>query len=71
MAIRSEDRDHSFIRRHLNQELCSELHLFSYGIKGDNIVVTEVSNEDGWKKVRDDLANSVGLEAFLSFRPYP
>jgi len=61
MAIRSEDRDHSFIRRHLNQELCSELHLFSYGIQGDNIVVTEVSNEDGWKKVRDDLANSVGL----------
>jgi len=69
MAIRSEDRDHSFIRRHLNQELCSELHLFSYGIQGDNIVVTEISNEDGWKKVRDDLANSVGLGSIPIVQP--
>lgn len=61
MAIRSEDRDDSFIRRHLNQELCAELKLFSYDILGDHIVVTEVSNEDGWKTVRDTLAQSVGL----------
>jgi len=69
MAIRSEDRDQSFIRRHLNQELCAELHLFSYGIEGDNIVVTEISNEDGWKRVRDNFANSVGLGSIPIVQP--
>lgn len=61
MAIRSEDRDQSFIRRYLNQELCGELQLFSYGIQGDDIVVTEVASVEGWKTVRDNLADSVGL----------
>jgi len=69
MAIRSEDRDQSFIRRYLNQELCTELKLFSYGIQGDDIVVTEVSNEDGWKTVRDNLAQSVGLGSIPMIQP--
>ena len=69
MAIRSEDRDQSFIRRYLNQELCEKLHLFSYGIQGDDIVVTEVSNEEGWKTVRDNLANAVGLGSIPIIRP--
>lgn len=61
MGIRSEDRDQSFIRRYLNQQLCEELKLFSYGIRNDEIVITEVANEGGWKTVRDNLANAVGL----------
>lgn len=69
MAIRSEDRDQSFIRRYLNQQLCQELQLFSYGIKNDEIVVTEVSNENGWKTVRDNLADSVGLGSIPVIQP--
>jgi stage V sporulation protein R len=69
MAIRSEDRDQSFIRRYLNQELCEKLHLFSYGTQGDDIVVTEVADEDGWKTVRDNFANSVGLGSIPLIQP--
>jgi stage V sporulation protein R len=69
MTIRSEDRDQSFIRRYLNQELCERLHLFSYGTQGDDIVVTEVADEDGWKTVRDNFANSVGLGGIPLIQP--
>lgn len=69
MAIRSEDRDQSFIRRYLNQELCEKLHLFSYGTQGDDIVITEVADEEGWKTVRDNFANSVGLGGIPLIQP--
>jgi stage V sporulation protein R len=49
--------------------LCEKLHLFSYGIQGDDIVVTEVSNEEGWKTVRDNLATAVGLGSIPIIRP--
>lgn len=61
MAIRADERDQSFLRRYLTRELCEEMHLFSYETRGDYIVVDEVSDENGWKAVRDQLANSVGL----------
>ncbi|BBB90554.1 MAG TPA: SpoVR family protein [Methylomusa anaerophila] len=61
LAIREEDRDQAFLRRYLNQELCEELRLFSYRIRGVDIVVSEVADEAGWKYIRDELANSVGL----------
>ena len=69
MTIRSEDRDQSFIRRYLNQELCAELNLFSYGVEDDDIVITEVSNDDGWKTVRDNFAHSVGLGGIPIIQP--
>jgi len=61
MEIRAQERDQSFLRRYLNQELCEEMHLFSYQVRGTDIVVKEVSDENGWKMVRDELASSVGL----------
>lgn len=69
MEIRSEERDQSFIRRYLNQELCTELNLFSYGIKEDDVVITEVSNDEGWKIVRDNFALSVGLGSIPIIQP--
>jgi stage V sporulation protein R len=69
MAVRAEDRDQSFLRRYLSQELCEELHLFSYKVRGLDIVVKEVADEDGWKIVRDDLANSVGLGSIPIINP--
>ncbi len=58
--VRESDRDASFLRRHLSEELMAELDLFQYGPQGDDLVVSEVSDEDGWKKVRDTLVSSVG-----------
>jgi stage V sporulation protein R len=35
--------------------------LFEYGKKGRDYVISEVSDEDGWKKIRDNLAASTGM----------
>lgn len=67
--IRGEERDQSFLRRFLNQELCRELHLFNYKMRGSDVVVTEVADEDGWKSIRDELANMVGLGMVPEIHP--
>lgn len=58
---RSMERDQSFIRRYLTQELCEELHLFEYIKKGDDYIIAEIADEDGWKKIRDTLCNNCGM----------
>jgi stage V sporulation protein R len=59
-AVRESDRDASFLRRHLSEELIRDLDLFEYGPKGDELVITEVADEEGWESVRDTLIASVG-----------
>ncbi len=63
--VRELERDESFIRRYLTEELCKDLHLFQYGkiIPGPDYVITEVADKDGWKIIRDSLANSIGMNA--------
>lgn len=59
--VRAMERDASFIRRYLTQELCEELNLFQYGKKSFDYVIEEVSDESGWKEIRDNLAFTAGL----------
>lgn len=59
--IRSVERDESFIRKYLTYELCGELNLFEYVKVGAELYVSEVSDEQGWKKIRDTLAASCGM----------
>ncbi len=59
--IREIERDQSFIRRYLNEELCKEMNLFEYSKSGNDYVISEVSDDEGWKKIRDSLADSVGM----------
>ena len=60
-AIREQERDASFLRRYLDEELCRELNLFQYQKQGSNYVVTEISDEPGWKQIRDTLITNVGM----------
>jgi len=59
--IRQTERDQSFIRRYLTEELCSEMNLFEFITAGNDYIVSEVSDENGWKIVRDTLCNTVGI----------
>lgn len=59
--VRDMERDASFIRRYLTQELCEELNLLQYGKKSFDYVIEEVSDEGGWKEIRDNLAFTAGL----------
>ena len=58
--VREIERDESFIRRYLTQELCCELKLYEYEKDGNEYVVSEVADEDGWMKIRDTIAASSG-----------
>lgn len=59
--VREIERDHSFIKRYLTEELCKEMNLFSYKKRARDYVITDVSDEKGWKEVRDTFARSVGM----------
>jgi len=57
--------DESFLRKYLDFDLCNELNLFSYSFskKQRKHVVRDISDEDGWKEVRDALVSTVGLKS--------
>jgi stage V sporulation protein R len=59
--VREIERDASFIRRYLTEELCRELHLFEYGKKGRDYLIQEVSDKEGWKNIRNNLSSFCGM----------
>ena len=65
IRIRECQNDESFIRSQLSHELCKELNLFaySYNRKDGYNKITEVSGEETWQTVRDDLITNIGLNA--------
>ena len=65
IRVRETCNDETFIKSYLNQELCSELNLFSFSFdttEGANRI-RNISNEQGWQTVRDDLIKNVGLNS--------
>jgi stage V sporulation protein R len=61
--VREVERDASFIRRYLTEELMREMDLFEYEQRGDEYVVSKVSDEEGWRKVKETLIKSVGANS--------
>jgi stage V sporulation protein R len=59
--VRETERDASFLRRYLTQELCEELHLFEYVKKGDSYFVEEVSDDIGFTGIRNALCANCGM----------
>jgi len=57
---REVDHDESFIRQYLTQEDCEELNLFSFSAKKENYVVDDVSDEIGWKNIKQGLIKQIG-----------
>jgi stage V sporulation protein R len=58
---REVDRDASFLRRWLHEDLMRELDIFRYEPKGDDLVVTDVADHDGWRAVKETLIKNVGM----------
>jgi stage V sporulation protein R len=59
--VRELERDSSFLRRYLTQELCEETNLFEYVQKGNDFIIDEVSDDIGWMNIRDTLSNTCGM----------
>jgi stage V sporulation protein R len=61
LEVRETDRDQSFLRRFLTEDLMREMDLFEYEPKGDDLVISKVADEQGWRAVKDQLIRSVGM----------
>lgn len=60
-AVREVDRDTSFLRRFLTEELMREMDLFEYEPYGDDLVVRKVSDEENWQAVKETMLQNVGV----------
>ena len=59
--VREVDRDVSFLRRFLTEELMREMDMFQYEPRGDELVISRVSDKDGWREVKETLLKTVGM----------
>ncbi len=58
--VREVERDTSFLRRYLTEELIRELNLFEYQSRGNDKVVSRVADEEGWEVIKETLIQNVG-----------
>lgn len=61
--VRETDRDASFLRRFLTPDLMRELELFQHEKRGKERIVTKVSDDDNWLKIRETLIQNVGTNS--------
>ena len=54
------ERDASFLRRYLTEELIRELNLFEYKSRGSEQVISRVADEENWRQIKDTLIQNVG-----------
>ena len=59
--VREIERDESFVRRYLTKELCNEMNLYEYEKDGNEYIVTQIADEEGWIRIRDTIASGSGL----------
>jgi stage V sporulation protein R len=64
--VRETDRDVSFLRRFLTEELIRELDLFQHEKRGKERVITKVADEENWKTIKETLIQSVGMGSIPS-----
>ena len=60
IEVREVERDSSFLRRYLTEELIRELNLFEYQSRGNEKVVSRVADEENLQAIKDTLLQNVG-----------
>jgi len=66
--VREVDRDSSFLRNYLTEELIRELNLFEHEMHKSKRVVTRVADENNWQHIKDTLIRSVGMGSVPTIR---
>src|SRR2546430_14139160 len=57
--VREVERDASFLRRYLTEELIRELNLFEYKSRGNEQVVSRVADDENWREIKETLIQHV------------
>ncbi|MFQ5843318.1 MAG: SpoVR family protein, partial [Thermodesulfobacteriota bacterium] len=58
---REVERDSSFLRRYLTEELIRELNLFEYQSQGSERVISRVADKENWREIKETLIRNVGM----------
>jgi len=61
--VRETHDDTAALRCYLDFEDARELNLFSFSTKKDKVSIDEVSDEEGWKKIKNDLIMNTGISS--------
>lgn len=59
--VRESDRDASFLRRFLTEDLIRELDLFQHEKRGKDRVITKIADTENWQTVKESLIAQVGM----------
>ena len=59
--VRETDRDASFLRRFLTEDIMRELDIFQHEKRGKERVITKVSDEEGWDQIKQTILKNVGM----------
>ena len=57
---RESAHDVSFLRQYLTEEDAQDLGLFSFARQREKYKITDISDEEGWKNVKNDLLKNIG-----------
>lgn len=61
LKIRQQERDASFIRKYLTLDIALESHLCQFQEEERYYIISEVADSEGYKQIRNSLANEVGM----------
>ena len=59
--VRDTDRDASFLRRFLTEQLMRDMDLYEYRREQGQMVISRISDSGNWEAVRDSLLRNVGM----------
>ncbi|MAE68026.1 MAG: stage V sporulation protein R [Phycisphaeraceae bacterium] len=59
--VREVDRDASFIRRFLDEDMMRELDMFEHEAEGEDRVISRVSDPDNWEQIKQTLLRNIGM----------
>lgn len=63
LIVRESMNDVSAIRTYLDEEMCQELNLFSYSDRKGDLIVDDVSDDEGWESVKDAILMNSGISS--------
>ena len=58
--LRESERDSSFLRRFLTEEILRELDIFQHEKRGNDRVISKVADEENWKDIKNTLIANTG-----------
>jgi stage V sporulation protein R len=66
--VREVERDSSFLRRFLTEDLMREMDIFEYESRGEELVVSKVADDEGWREVKETLIKNVGTNSIPTLK---